>query len=301
MKILLLLSLFTIVATAAKSLHAQTTAPSTAPSEVIHLWPGDAPLAKGHADEDVPTLGVYLPAKEQANGCAVVICPGGAYVHLSMVKEGSDVANWLKDHGIAAFVLKYRIKPYGQPAPMLDGQRAIRLVRSRAAEWNIDPARIGMLGFSAGGHVASTVGTHFDAGNATAPDPIDRQSCRPDFLLLLYPVISMNAQIAHGGSRTQLLGENPSDDLVRLYSNELQVTDQTPPTFIAHSKPDKTVKIANSERFYEALQQHHVPSELIELETGGHGWGLAPKNPELSVWKEKCLAWMASQHLLEKR
>jgi len=301
MKLLQGLTIIGMTATIAPPLHAQTSAPTTAPTETIRLWPGDAPLAKGRADEDVPTLAVFLPPKETANGCAVVTCPGGGYAHLSMAKEGYDVANWLKFHGVAAFVLKYRIKPYSQPVPMLDGQRAIRLVRSRSAEWNIDPHRLGMLGFSAGGHVASTVGTHFDAGNPAAADPIDRQSCRPDFLVLLYPVISMTADIAHGGSRKQLLGDNPSDELVNLYSNELQVTDQTPPTFIAHSKPDKTVKIVNSERFYEALQPHHVPSELVELETGGHGWGLAPKNPELAVWKEKCLAWMAGQHLLEKR
>jgi acetyl esterase/lipase len=217
------------------------------------------------------------------------------------MKEGYDVANWLKSHGIAAFVLQYRIKPYSQPVPMLDGQRAIRLVRSHAVEWNIDPHRLGMLGFSAGGHVTSTVGTHFDAGNPDAADPIDRQSCRPDFLVLLYPVISMDAEIAHATSRKQLIGDNPSEELIRLYSNELQVTDQTPPTFIAHSKPDKTVKIVNSERFYAALQQHHVPSELLELETGSHGWGLAPHNPELAIWTDKCLAWMDKQQLLKKQ
>ncbi len=232
--------------------------PATQPSETLKLWPDGAPLSKGTADADTPTLAVYLPDPAIANGCAIVVCPGGGYSHLSMIKEGSDVAHWLNTHGIAAFVLKYRINPYRQPVPMLDGQRAMRLVRSRAADWKIDPNRIGMMGFSAGGHVASTVGTHFDAGKPDAPDPIDRQNCRPDFLVLLYPVISMKQEIAHAGSRKYLLGDNPSDDLVTSLSNELQVTPQTPPTFLAASKTDPTVKVINSELFYQALQKANV-------------------------------------------
>jgi len=171
----------------------------------------------------------------------------------------------------------------------------MRLVRAHASEWRVDPHRVGILGFSAGGHCASSVGTHIDGAHPDAADSIDRESARPDFMVLLYPVISMDATIAHAGSRKALLGDSPSDGLVKSWSNELQVTDQTPPTFIAHSKTDKTVKIINSERFYDALQQHHVPSELVEFETGSHGWGLAPNDPKLSVWTEKCLAWMRKQ------
>lgn len=275
-----------------------TTAPTTSPVQIIPLWSAPAPLALGETDADIPTLAVFLPDKARSTGCAVVVCPGGGYSHLAMAHEGYDVANWLKEHGIAAYVLKYRVKPYQQPAAMLDGQRAMRLVRSRAAEWKIDPARIGVLGFSAGGHLASTLGTHFDDGQANAPDPIDRASARPDFMVLLYPVISMKPPVAHAGSRKSLLGDNPPEALVELFSNQTQVTARTPPAFIAHSKTDPTVNVTNSELFYQALQGQHVPSELLLLETGRHGWGLAPKNPELSVWKQKCIDWMTRQHLL---
>jgi acetyl esterase/lipase len=278
-----------------------TTAPTTAPSETMKLWPADAPMANGQADADVPTLAVFLPDKAKANGCGIVVCPGGGYSHLAMGHEGYDVANWLKDNGIAAFVLKYRIKPYQQPVPMLDGQRAVRLVRSHAAEWGVDPNRLGVIGFSAGGHVASTLGTHLNGGKPDAPDPVDRLSARPDFMILCYPVISMKEPIAHAGSRKCLLGDNPTDALVEKWSNEMQVTDQTPPAFIVHSKTDTTVKVINSELFYQAMQAHHIPSELLVLETGRHGWGLAPKNPELAVWKEKCLDWMNRQRLLAVR
>lgn len=280
-----------------------TTAPTTnpAPSQTLNLWPSAAPLANGDAPADTPTLAVYLPDPATANDCGIVVCPGGGYSHLSMIREGSDVAHWLNDHGIAAFVLKYRINPYRQPAPMLDGQRAMRLARSHAADWKIDPNRLGMMGFSAGGHVASTVGTHFDSGKPDAADPIDRLNCRPDFLVLLYPVISMKTPIAHSGSRHFLLGDTPSDDLVESLSNEMQVTAQTPPTFLAASKTDPTVKIINSELFYQALQKNSVPSQLVEFDTGGHGWGLAPKTPELAVWKDKCLTWLDERGFLSTK
>lgn len=275
-----------------------TTASTTRPSQVLRLWSDAVPLARGDKDADVPTLAVFLPEPGKANGCGVVICPGGGYSHLAMAHEGYDVANWLRGHGMAAFVLKYRVSPYQQPAAMLDGQRAVRLVRSRAAEWGVDPGRLGVLGFSAGGHVASTLGTHFDTGKPDAPEAIDRLSSRPDFMVLVYPVISMYKPIAHAGSRKSLLGDNPSDTLVEQFSNELQVTDQTPPAFITHSRTDTTVKVVNSEIFYDALKAHKVPAELLVLDTGRHGWGLAPKNPELAVWKEKCLAWMMTQRLI---
>jgi len=280
----------------------QTTRPATqaAPTATLKLWPDGAPLAKGTRDADTPTLAVYLPDPATTNGCGIVVCPGGGYSHLSMIREGSDVAHWLNSHGIAAFVLKYRINPYRQPVPMLDGQRAMRLARSRAADWNVDPNRLGMVGFSAGGHVTSTVGTHFDSGNPAAPDPIDRLSCRPDFLVLLYPVISMKTEIAHAGSRHFLLGDTPSDDLVLSLSNETQVTAQTPPAFLAASKTDPTVKIINSELFYQALQKVGVPSQLVEFDTGGHGWGLAPSNPVLAVWKDKCVAWLNERGFLSR-
>jgi acetyl esterase/lipase len=182
---------------------------SSAAAETLLLWPGGAPLAKGTAPADKPAITVHLAPPEKANGAAVLICPGGGYGGLMMSYEGHDIAKWLNDQGVAGIVLQYRIRPYQHPAPMLDAQRAMRLARSHAAEWKLDPQRIGVMGFSAGGHVASTLGTHFDAGNATSADPIERLGCRPDFMVLVYPVISMGEK-GHAGSRQNLLGKNPS-------------------------------------------------------------------------------------------
>jgi len=261
----------------------------------IRLWPGDAPGAKGAESADIPTLTAYLPPKGQANGAAVVICPGGAYLGLAK-HEGRPVAEWLHRHGVAAFVLKYRLAPrYRHPAPMLDAQRAVRTVRARAAEWNIDPNRIGILGFSAGGHLASTVGTHFDAGKPDATDPIDRVSCRPDFVVLIYPVITLTSEFTHRGSRRALLGDDPPPELLRSLSNETQVTGQTPPTFLVHTAEDRAVPCENSILFAMALHRHRVPMELHIFEKGRHGFGLGGDDPVLRRWPELCIAWMKAR------
>jgi len=240
-----------------------------------------------------PTLTIYLPPKEKATGTAVVICPGGGYGINAFKHEGTDVADLLVSKGIAAFVLKYRLpndatmgdKSVG---PLQDAQQAIRIVRERAKEWNVNPSRIGIAGFSAGGHLASTAGTHFQYSFTANPDNI---SLRPDFMILLYPVISFSDEIGHIGSRTNLLGKTPSADLIKLYSNELQVTAQTPPTFLMHAGDDESVKVANSLRFYEALNKNNVPAELFVFPKGGHGFGLInPTSPDR--WIDRCLDWM---------
>ena len=265
----------------------------TTTTEAIRLWPAAAPGALGSAPEDIPTLTPYFP-KEKATGSAVIVCPGGGYQHLAD-HEGKPVAEWLNSIGVTAFVLKYRIGPkYHHPAPLLDAARAVRLVRSRAAEWKIDPKRIGVLGFSAGGHVASTIGTHFDSGKPDATDPIDRLSSRPDLLVLIYPVITMG-EFTHAGSKKQLLGENPTSDMVKLLSNEEQVTRDTPPTFLIHTANDSAVPVENSLRFAEALRRVGVPFELHIYERGPHGFGLGGDNPILSTWPARCADWLHLQ------
>ena len=250
--------------------------------------------AGGRADVD----GVF-PDADKANGCGVVICPGGGYSGVCMSYEGVDVAKWFAEHGVAAFVLNYRVSPYGQPIPMLDGQRAVRTVRFNAKLWGVDPKRIGIMGFSAGGHVASTVGTHYDNGIAKTEDPINAVNCRPDFMLLIYPVITMKDKITHPGSKHVLIGDKPPEKLLNLYSNELQVTDETPPTFLVHSVTDDVVPVKNSELFYAALKSHQVPCEFVKLPTGGHGYGMAMNDPAIHVWTDKCLTWMTAQKLFE--
>jgi acetyl esterase/lipase len=260
----------------------------------IPLWANGAPGALGAAPADRPQMTPYLPPEGTANGTAVVIFPGGGYQHLSMEKEGSDVANWLAGSGVTTFVVRYRLGPsYHHPTELGDAQRAIRTVRARAAEWGIDPRRLGVIGFSAGGHLASTTGTHFDAGNATSTDPIERASSRPDFMLLLYPVITMRADsVTHAGSRLNLLGPSPTPELERLLSNETQVTPQTPPTFIVHTEDDRTVPVQNALVFYDALKRNGVQAEMHVFEHGPHGFGLAPANPVLAVWSTLCETWM---------
>lgn len=242
-----------------------------------------------------PTLLVYLPAKEIANGTAVVICPGGGYGINAIQHEGKDVAMKLNEAGIAAFVLKYRLpsdkimkdKTIG---PLQDAQRAMKMVRDKATEWNVDPSRIGIMGFSAGGHLASTAGTHFQ--NVLINNP-EKTSVRPDFMILLYPVISFTDELTHMGSRNNLIGTSPSADLIKRYSNELQVTKETPPTFLAHAGDDGAVKVENSLRFYEALKNHGVLAELFIFPKGGHGFGLVnPTSPDR--WMDRCLDWMKS-------
>jgi acetyl esterase/lipase len=240
---------------------------------------------------DIPTLTPYFSPKEKATGAAIIVCPGGGYSHLAD-HEGRPVAEWLNALGITAFVLKYRLGPrYHHPAPLQDAARAIRTVRARATEWNVDPKRIGILGFSAGGHVASTIGTHFDSGKPDASDPIERVSSRPDLMILIYSVITMG-EFTHAGSKRMLLGENPPTDLVALLSNEEQVTKETPPAFLVHTANDPAVPVENSLRFAEALKKAGVPFELNVYERGPHGFGLGGKDPILSTWPHRCEQWL---------
>lgn len=261
----------------------------------IPLWPEAAPLAKGTGPADTPGITVHLAPPDKANGTAVVICPGGGYGGLMMSYEGHDIAKWLNEQGIAGIVLQYRIRPYQHPAPLLDVSRAIRTVRARSAEYKIDANRIGVIGFSAGGHVASTVGTHFDDGDPKASDPIEQKSSRPDFMILVYPVITMGEK-THGGSRSNLLGKNPTDAEKDFVSNEKQVTDKTPPTFLVHSKLDHAVSVENSAMFYAALKAHSVEAEFLELPTGDHGLGVG-KGPLWAEWQAKCSDWLKAKIL----
>ena len=261
------------------------------PGTPIVLWPGGAPGALGTEALDIPTLTPYLPAKEKATGAAIIVCPGGGYTHLAE-HEGGPVAEWLSSLGVAAFVLKYRLGPrYKHPTPLLDAARAIRLVRSKAGEWALDSGRIGILGFSAGGHVASTAGTHFDSGKADAADPIDRVSSKPNLMILIYPVITMREK-THAGSKKNLLGDNPSAELVTLLSNDEQVTKDTPPAFLVHTVADPGVPVENSMLFATALRKAGVPFELHLYERGPHGFGLGKNDPILSTWPERCADWL---------
>lgn len=269
---------------------AQSTA--QAPQTIL-LWPDGAPGAQGMADEDKPSLTIYLPSSEKATGTGMIVCPGGGYSHLAMDHEGKQVAEWLNSLGVAAFVLKYRLGPkYHHPIELGDAQRAIRYVRHRASDFGIAIDRIGIIGFSAGGHLTSTVITHFDAGNANSNDPIERFSSRPDFAVLGYPVITLKEPYAHAGSRKNLLGENPDPKLIDLLSNESQITAQTPPTFLFHTTEDLTVPVENSVMFYLALRKAKVPAELHIYERGRHGVGLAPTDPVLSTWPGRLQDWM---------
>lgn len=260
-------------------------------SEPIILWPGGAPGALGTDAVDIPTLTPFLPPAGKATGAAFIVCPGGGYVNLAP-HEGQPVAEWLASVGITAFVLKYRLGPrYHHPAMLQDAGRAIRTVRARAAEWGIDTERIGILGFSAGGHLASTAGTHFDAGDPEAEDLIERASSRPDLMVLVYPVISLGA-ITHSGSRTNLLGENPDPAMMELLSNEKQVTPVTPPTFLLHTMEDAGVPFENSLMFAQALRKADVPFELHIFEKGPHGFGMGADDPVLSRWPMLCTGWL---------
>lgn len=263
------------------------------------LWPGGAPGAVGKEDVDQPSLRSYVPKHVKANGTSVIVCPGGGYGILAADHEGRQVAEWLNTLGVTAFVLKYRLGPrYRYPAPLADAQRAIRYVRANAKEYNVSPERVGILGFSAGGHLTATAGTHFDAGDPQAIDPIDRVSSRPDFLVLAYPVISMTADYSHKGSGRNLLGDKPDPQLLENLSNEKQVTAETPPTFLFHTNEDSGVPPENSVAFYLALRKAKVPAELHIYERGRHGVGLAPGDPVLSTWKERLAGWLYTRGLL---
>ncbi len=268
-------------------------------SRPMTLWPNGAPGAKGAEAEDIPSISLYRPPNGRINGAAIVICPGGGYEHLASY-EGHDVALWLNSIAVTAVVLKYRLGPrYEFPAPMQDAARAIRTLRARAKEWGLDPNRIGIWGFSAGGHLASTLATHFDEGDAKATDPIERFSSRPDIAVLAYPVISMKDGITHAGSRRNLLGATPSPELVKLLSNETQVTTRTPPTFLFHTAEDKVVAVDNSLLFAEALRRAGVPYELHVFERGPHGVGLARDNPVLDAWPKLLVSWLRARGFIE--
>lgn len=291
-----------------------------APDEnAIPLWPDGVPEAPGrrpnekvtHRGDGIydrgvshvrePSLTPYLPAQSSAPTSAVVICPGGGYAGLAIDKEGHDVARWLNSAGVAGFVLKYRLPARRDGAgkslvPLTDAQRALRMVRDRAAAWNVDPGRVGIMGFSAGGHLASTAATHFESAANDAADSLRAISCRPDFLVLVYPVVSMTESVTHAGSRERLIGKNPSPELVDRFSNERQVTATTPLTFLVHTNDDP-VRVENSLLFYNALRDNKVPVEMHLFETGGHGYGLRDTGDPVNLWPQLCARWMAAQGL----
>jgi acetyl esterase/lipase len=261
----------------------------------LPLWPAGAPGAQGTADDDKPTLAVYLPISNPTHS-AVIIAPGGGYQHLAMQKEGSDIAQWLNERGVAAFVLKYRLGPkYHHPIELHDAQRAIRMVRAGATEYGIDSKHIGIWGFSAGGHLAASAGTMYQPANSRATDPIERQSERPDFLVLAYPVITMEDPEVHKGSRTNLLGTAPDPALIEALSPQKHITSDTPPTFLISTTDDGTVPVMNSVFFYSALVAVKVPAELHIFQHGPHGIGLAPGFPDLKGWPELLATWMRAR------
>jgi acetyl esterase/lipase len=278
---------------------------------VLPLWPESIPNYQKTDESEVrdttdfvrvshvqtPEISVYLPARKSAVGQAVVICPGGGYRILAYDWEGSDVAKWLNSYGIAGIVLKYRLPLSSSnivkhKSPLLDVQRALRLTRYHANEWNIESNKIGIMGFSAGGHLASTAGTHFDAGYSNAHDPVESMSSRPDFMILLYPVITFSHAFMHKGSRNALLGDNPESNLIEYYSNELHVKNDTPPTFIVHADDDKSVPVENSLLFYRSLREKGVPVECHIYPEGGHGFSLAIGKGHLSTWPDRCVDWL---------
>jgi acetyl esterase/lipase len=264
--------------------------------ETFLLWPDGAPGALGTEDPDRPTLTLFRATRP--SGASIIVAPGGGYGNLASNHEGRQVANLLNAAGVTTFVLKYRLGPkYRHPIELGDAQRAIRLVRSRAKELNLSPDRIGMMGFSAGGHLAATAGTHFDAGKPDAADPIDRVSSRPDFLILGYPVVSFDPAITHAGSVRNLLGENPDPKLIEDLSNDLRVTPETPPTFLFHTNADTGVVPENSVRFYLALRRAKVPAEMHIFENGPHGVGLALGDPALSAWPTLLTTWLRGRGL----
>ena len=279
---------------------------------VVPLWPGKAPLAVGDSDLDKPSMTVHLAPKDRATGAAVVICPGGGYGFLAADHEGKQIADFFNAHGVHAFVLKYRIVGKDRPgplgkAPLLDAQRAIRLVRAKAADYGLDAKQtVGICGFSAGGHLASTAATHFDDGDINSEDLGDRPSCRPSFAVLGYPVVSMQDGVTHAGSKRNLLGANPDPKLVEEYSNEKRVTARTPPTFIFQTDADTAVPAENAVRFYLALRAAKVPAELHVYEKGKHGVGLGsdPKwtggDTYTASWPDRLAAWLVLHGIAKK-
>jgi len=286
-------------------------APLAGQNQIIPLWEGDPPNYRETGEVTIfdtadivrvrnvqkPDIAVFLPSRKNATGEAVVICPGGGYGILAYDWEGSDIARWLNSEGIAAFVLKYRlpgsksnIVPH--KSPLMDAQRAMRMVRSNAEQWNIDPAKIGVMGFSAGGHLASTLSTHFDGGDPSSSDPVEQESCRPDFSVLVYPVISFTEDFQHSGSRINLLGKDADEALVKYYSNELQVSEDTPPAILIHSDDDTVVPVENSIAYYKSLRTNKISSELHIYPYGGHGYSLAIGQGHLSTWPDRVIEWI---------
>ncbi len=273
----------------------------------LKVWPNGAPDSNGITTPEElydgkrvrnvseAELYVYLPKMGNNTGAAVVICPGGGYMIEAMDHEGYDLAEWLTTQGVAGIVLKYRL-PYGHDQiPLEDAQRALRIVRQKAAEWGINPSKIGIAGSSAGGHLASTAGTKFDLGKPDSNDPLEKYSCRPDFMLLLYPVITFNEEFGHMGSRTNLIGAGNKWELVEKYSNELHVTAQTPPTFFVLADDDNGVPPRNSIEFYLALKKFKVPAEMHIFRDGGHGFGMNKKNLPVDQWPNLFAQWMKAQ------
>ncbi len=263
------------------------------------LWPNGPPGWAGDAAA-TPSLTVFEPPREQASGAAIVVCPGGGYMNLAS-HEAEPVAHWLTSLGVTAFLLRYRVAPHARhPAMLADAQRAVRTVRAHTQRWHVDPQRIGILGFSAGGHLASTAATLFDAGDQNAVDPVERASSRPDVAILIYPVITLEEPFAHAGSRTNLLGETPEPHLVRGLSSHLQVSPATPPTFLVHGAEDASVPCENSLLMALALRQAGVPFELHIYERGAHGFGLQATAPGVSPWTERCAEWLRVRGFLEQ-
>ncbi|MBX2852856.1 MAG: alpha/beta hydrolase [Phycisphaeraceae bacterium] len=317
-----LIALVLVVVPLSGCLAAPAVDPATLPDQrQLKLYPGDPPgepnwekdgpvpemqVGPGTRVRFVhePVLDVYHAKGENRTGAAVVICPGGGYGMLAYDHEGHEIARWLNDNGITGVILRYRMFPYRHPVPMMDVQRALQTVRASAEKWALDADRIGVLGFSAGGHLASTAATHFAKADTKSADPVERVSSRPNFAVLVYPVVTMRGW-THGGSKRNLLGKEPSDELVALMSNEEQVDANTPPTFLVHSKDDKAVPIKNSEAFLAALNKHNVPGELMVFEAGGHGYGLgrgrndADKTHETDAWPRRCIEWFGEQGVLD--
>jgi acetyl esterase/lipase len=285
-----------------------TTTTFTLGQTVLPLWPEGVPGARaigpervdgGHvANVSEPALLRVGPAVDRPNGTAVIVAPGGGYVRLAYEREGIQYANWLGTLGVTTFVLKYRMQEYRHPAPLQDVLRAVRLLRSRAAEFRIDPSRIGVMGSSAGGHLAASAGTLFDHPLGRTGNALDQVSARPDFLMLLYPVIAMDGPAAHAGSRKALLGATPPPELVQLMSLHNQVTPRTPPTLLIHTQADEAVPVENSILFYQALTRERVPAEMYLFEQGGHGMGMRDGLANASAWPRRAEEWLRSRGLL---
>jgi acetyl esterase/lipase len=294
-----------LAASASPGLAASSGAPET-----IVLWPEGVPGAKpGLGPErdqhgslttiSEPTLTVFAPAVDRANGSAVIVCPGGGYSHLAMLREGEQYAHWLSTLGVTSFVLKYRLQEFGHPAPLRDVLRALRLVRSQAAHYHVRPDRIGVMGSSAGGHLAASAATLYDHPLGRTGAALDSVTARPDFLMLMYPVITMLPPAAHAGSRAALLGANPAPADLELLSVEKQVTSSTPPTLLMHTQDDETVPVENSILFYQALTRAHVPAEMILFEHGAHGMGMRPGLGTASDWPRRAEEWLRARGLLD--